>query len=191
MNFLVFIVCLVFSYLLGSIQGSYISSRYIYNDIKVVSEWQEYKTIHTFNKERISVIIIDGVKIFIPTLFLFLSAPLFSLEPRFAALLGGGSATLGHMYPFFRLGKGEAMEAFMITALFVSLPSALISILIFCALFVVFGRKTIPFVVSVFAFPVVLFIFFRPTFEVGILSILYSILIFWRQKRAVNTFLSE
>ena len=83
------------------------------------------------------------------------------------------------------------MEAFMITALFVSLPSALISILIFCALFVVFGRKTIPFVVSVFAFPVVLIIFFRPTFEVGILSILYSILIFWRQKKAVNTFLSE
>ena len=191
MSLVILFVLIILSYFLGSIQGSYISSRFIYKDEEVVSDWQKYKTLHTFTKERISVVFIDGVKILIPTLLLFLLAPTLSIDRSFASLLAGSFATLGHMFPFFKKGKGEAMEAFIITSLFVSFPSALISIVVFGALYVFFGRKTIPFVVSVFTFPVVSILFFRPSFETGMLSILYSILIFWRQKKAVNSFLTE
>lgn len=191
MSYLILFVLLVLFYFIGSIQGSYISSRYIYKDEKILSDWQDYKVIHTFSKERVSVIIIDGAKILLPVLLMFLLSPLFSLDRSFASLLGGVASTLGHIFPFFKKGKGEAMEAFFITTLFVSTPSSLVSIIVFCLLFVFFGRKTIPFVVSVFAFPIVYILFFRPTFETGMLSILYSILIFWRQKKAVNSFLTE
>ena len=185
------LVLLILSYLLGSIQGSFISSKYIYKDDKVLRDWQEYKSVHTFTRERIWVVVIDGIKVLIPVLLLFIMAPILSLDSHFAALLGGAAATLGHMYPFFHKGKGEAMEAFIITSLFVSLPASLISIGVFAFLFLIFGRKTLPFVISVFSFPVLLILFFSPTFETGILSILFSILIFGRQKKAVNSYLSE
>ena len=191
MSYILLFVLLMFSYLLGSIQGSYISSKYIYKDTKVLSDWQEYKSVHTFSRERVWVVFIDGVKVLIPVLLLFLIAPILSLDHHFAALLGGAAATLGHMYPMFHRGKGEAMEAFIITSLFVSLPSSLISIGVFAFLFLIVGRKTLPFVISVFSFPVLLILFISPTFETGIFSILYSILIFWRQKKAVNSYLSE
>ena len=191
MSYILLFVLLILSYLLGSIQGSFISSKYIYKDDKVLRDWQEYKSVHTFTRERIWVVVIDGIKVLIPVLLLFIMAPILSLDSHFAALLGGAAATLGHMYPFFHKGKGEAMEAFIITSLFVSLPASLISIGVFAFLFLIFGRKTLPFVISVFSFPVLLILFFSPTFETGILSILFSILIFGRQKKAVNTFLSE
>ncbi|MGN1190064.1 MAG: glycerol-3-phosphate acyltransferase [Candidatus Ornithospirochaeta sp.] len=191
MSYLILCVLLILFYFLGSIQGSYVSSRFIYKDEEVVSDWQDYKALHTFTRERVSVVLIDGIKILIPVLIMFIVASHLSMDSHFGALLGGSSATIGHMFPFFKRGKGEAMEAFIITSLFVSLPSALISIGVFVILFAIFGRKTIPFVVSVFAFPVALILFFGPTFETGMMSILYSVLIFWRQKKAVNTFLTE
>ena len=118
MSYILLFVLLMFSYLLGSIQGSYISSKYIYKDTKVLSDWQEYKSVHTFSRERVWVVFIDGVKVLIPVLLLFLIAPILSLDHHFAALLGGAAATLGHMYPMFHRGKGEAMEAFIITSPF-------------------------------------------------------------------------
>ena len=191
MSYILLFVLLMISYFIGSIQGSYISSVYIYKDDKVLSDWQEYKTVHTFTRERFSVAFIDGIKILFPVLLLRFMAPFMELDYHFASLLGGGMATLGHLFPFFKRGKGEAMEAFVITSLFVSFPSSLISIAIFAFLYLFFGRKTLPFVVSVFSFPLLLILFFTPTFETGIVSILYSILIFGRQKKAVNTYLSE
>ena len=42
MSYILLFVLLTISYFIGSIQGSYISSVYIYKDDKVLSDWQEY-----------------------------------------------------------------------------------------------------------------------------------------------------
>ena len=181
----------IFSYLSGSVQGSYIASRYIYKDKKAVKDWQDYKLLHSFLRERAPVIVIDGVKILIPVVLFRLLSPVLELDGAFLSLLGGTIVTLGHIFPFFKKGKGEAMEGFVITSLMTNIPSALLSIVVFLILYLVFGRKTIPFMVSVFAFPLVYILFSTPSFEAGILSILYAVLIVWRQKMAVNKFLLE
>ena len=49
MSYILLFVLLIVSYFIGSIQGSYISSAYIYKDDRVLSDWQEYKTVHTFS----------------------------------------------------------------------------------------------------------------------------------------------
>ena len=191
MRIFLLLILLFASYILGSIQGSWIASVYIYKDTKRARDWKEYKALHTFDRERVPVVLIDGVKIIIPCLLFLILSPYFQMESSLLTLLGGGFATIGHIFPFFRKGEGEAMEAFIITALFTSFPSALVSLVVFMLLYLVFGRKTIPFMVSVFSFPVVYILFFSPSFLTGILSILYSVLIVWRQKRAVNKYLLE
>ena len=80
MSYILLFVLLILSYLLGSIQGSFISSKYIYKDDKVLRDWQEYKSVHTFTRERIWVVVIDGIKVLIPVLILFLMAPILAKD---------------------------------------------------------------------------------------------------------------
>ena len=105
----------------------------------------------------------------------------------FLALLITGSGAIVNIIldAIFVIGFGWGVQGAALATVIGQVISTLIG------LWVIFGRKTIPFVVSVFAFPVALILFFGPTFETGMMSILYSVLIFWRQKKAVNTFLAE
>ena len=184
----VLIICLILSYSAGMIPGSFIVSTAMGGKKEAIFTWKEFKERYQSHRIRALVILIDGLKIILPSLLLRYLFSIHSMD----AMMGGFAATLGHTHPLLGRWKGgDAMEAGILTAFAVNFLSGLAVFITFLVLDGCRVRKSLAWALSLVAFPLTLILFSSPSLYLALTSILYTLFLMGRQKSDINSFISS
>ena len=188
----VLIICLILSYSAGMIPGSFIVSTAMGGKKEAIFTWKEFKERYKSHRVRALVILIDGLKIILPSLLLRYLFSIHSMDAMMGAMLGGFAATLGHTHPLLGRWKGgDAMEAGILTAFAVNFLSGLAVFITFLVLDGCRVRKSLAWALSLVAFPLTLILFSSPSLYLALTSILYTLFLMGRQKSDINSFISS
>jgi len=180
-----FALCLIFSYLLGSIPTGYI--------LFWLSEKKDIRKFGSGNIGFANVTRVKGLSLGIPVLifdflkgFLPVWVGLKFFDNSILALIGGFLACFGHIYSIylkFKGGKGFATALGVFAGIFFT--GALIISVIAIILIIVTGYVSLASITGVVLYPVILLIFKKPLTIILIISLI-SIMIVYHHKENIK-----